>query len=704
MITRWTWLWRVLGRHLWLRRTLLTLAIGWLVMISVGASVCLADDISGKSAGDPLITWMSLTDSHGVPIYAYQISGPKEPTGLDALNPIPKTAIMWHALAEMSFTGYRTITAYAIWGIDWIASFEWFQMLNEPAMQLSGRFSMMLDQINVMPAFMAITALVAFLLWASGRGASAVYELVACWIIASLTVGMLANPTSSVGGDEGLIMQTRNTGLEMAGAMTAPVQGDVVLGTDGQVVQEPNIDTTTDTNQLQSQLTSRLIDVFVRQPAQLINYGKVLDKTGCEGAFNDITKDGPYSDSSIPMDKITECDDEAGGFAANPSSSQSMAALALSPAGLAILFLAVLIAGGIVSAVGWALYSAVKMLWSNLQALLPGGNKDSLAMDIAEIMVNLALLWFSVFILAIYQVLVTGIFNEADSEALPKTFIQADILLILLVWIYKRQKDKIHQQAERIGRFLSKRPQGNSFKSPVRPHWNPVKTMAGAVAGTTMLMRRRRTPAVAASHTFAPTQINFFGGQGAEEQQESPRSRVTVTQVDPEPHSSPARRLAMLTGKTAGRALLGHATGGASTILLAANRARRLALDTSQRDSQRREIEGRLRPRALPSAPTRPQLGPGPASGNQNPRSGDASRPGRPNRPRPSGGGLFGWMRNLRSAGSTKSAADGYRRIRTRDGVVLVPSTPASGPSSGGGRSAASAAWLRRRRRRGDSR
>lgn len=678
-------------------------------MIGVGASVAVADDISGKAASDPMITWMSLTDTHGVPIYAYQISGPKEPTGLDALNPIPKTATLWHSLAQLSFASYRTVTAYAIWGIDWIASFEWFKMLNDPAMQLSGKFSMLLDRINVMPAFMAITALVAFILWATGRGASAVYELAACWIIASLTVGMLANPISSVGGDDGLIMQTRNAGIEMAGSLTAPVQGDVVMSTDGRVVQEPSLDMSTDTDALQSELTSKLIDVFVRQPAQLINYGKVLDKTGCEGAFNDITKDGPYSDSSIPMDKVTECDQEAGGFAANPSPAQPMAALALAPAGLAILVLAVLIAGGIVSATGWALYSAVKMLWSNLQALLPGGNRDGLAMDIAEIIVNLALLWFSVFILAIYQVLVTGIFNEADNEALPKTFIQADILLILLVWIYKKQKDKIHHQAERIARFLSQRPQGGNFKAPVRPNWNPVKAAAGAAAGTTMLLRRRqprRAPTASpANHTFAPTQINIFGGQADQhDPDETARPRVTVTQVDPDPQPSPAKRLAMITGKTAGSALLGHATGGASTILLAANRARRLALNTRQRASQRREIEGRLRPGALPPAPTRPQLGPGPASGNHNPRSGDASRPGRPNRPHPSGGGLFGWMRNMRSAGSTKSAADGYRRIRTRDGVVLIPSTPASGPSAGGGRSAASAAWLRRRRRRGDSR
>lgn len=678
--------WRWLRRHRWIRRGVLLVSTLWFTLLSVGAGLALADGGAGVSVADPLLSWMKITDTHGVPIYAYQISGPSA-----KLNPMPT---LWLALANMCWQFYSTIAAYGIWFIDWVNGFSWFGLLNDPATSIAGKFSVMLSQMNLTAAFMVIAAVVAFLHYAMGRKASAIYELAATWMIAALAVGALSNPIGATGGDNGWIMQARSAGLQAAGAMITPVEGEYTLDTrTGKALDQPKLNVSTDTQALQSQLTSSLVDVFIRWPNQLVNYGKVLDGGACETAYTDSMKNGPYRETNVVMDKIKSCDQAAGDFADNPSLGQGGTALGLTPAAFTLILLAWSLAGGIIVSVALILYKSVTMLWSALQALLPGRARMGFFMDLGEMAASFILLVVSVFFLAIYIDLITGTLKGADSSTLVKTFVTTDVLLVILLVLYRKQKERIQAAAGKIASFLATRPGGGVAPAAPRRNWAPAAAAVGAAMTGARMMRRGRHGSAAGQPLHGgsgpedppvrhPRAFVFVFGGGSGSSQ-APRQRVPLRVVDDEPQPRSTRdRLLQITARTAGRAVLGHATGGVSTVAIAAMRARKAAL--SARAKQQQLVAGASRARGvLPAGPQPRQLGPGP-SGTRGSGGGGAA----PSGPRPGRGGFFGWLRDRRNP-STGQA--GFSRVRTSGGsVVLVPQ---AGPASAG-----RAAWWRRRR------
>lgn len=663
--------WRWLGRHRWIRRAVLTVSALWFTLISIGAGLALADGGAGQAVADPLLSWMTIKDTHGVPIYAYQISGPTT-----KLNPIPS---LWLALANMCWQTYATIAAYGIWFIDWVNGFSWFGLLNDPATSIAGKFSMMLAKVSLGQAFMVIAGLMAFLHYGMGRKASAVYELVATWIIAALAVGALSNPIGITGGDNGWIMQARSAGLQAAGAMITPIEGDYTLDTrTGKIVDQPELNVSTDTQALQSELTSSLVDVFLRWPNQLVNYGKVLDDGPCESAYTDAVKSGPYRETNVVMDKIKGCDQAAGDFADNPSLGQGGTALGLTPAAITLILLALALAGGIITSVALILYKSVKMLWSATQAMLPGRARMGFFMDLGEMAAAFILLVVSVFFLAIYIYIITDTLKGADSKTLMKTFVTTDIVLILLLVIYKKQKEKIQAAAAGIASFLATRPGGGVSPTPPRRNWAPAAAAVGAAATASRLMRRghHRTPTPAeptepSGAGTGPT-INafFFGGRGAGAPGASPRERVDLNIVPngQDRPKSTRQRLLEITAKTAGQAALGHATGGASTAAIAAMRVRKAAL--AARAKRQQLVAGANRVRgALPGGPQPRQLGPGPSrpGGGGGGQSGQAG---------PRSGRFRTWMRNRRGVNPSQA---GYSRVQAGGSVVLIPQNGAAG-------------------------
>lgn len=656
---------RWLRRHRGVRRGIWTTIALWFTLIGVGAGVAAADGFSGQASADPIISWMGLKDTHGVPIWAYQISGP---TG--GLDPRPT---LWVSLTNLAFNSYLEITAYAIWFVDWINSFEWFTMLNEPAVSMGSKFQMLLGKLSLAQAFMVIAAVAALIHYGFGRKASAIYELFATWTIAALAAGALANPVGAVSGDGGWIMQTRGAALQMAGAMITPTEGDYVLDAKtGRIIDKPEVNVSADTQALQAQMTSTLVDVFVRQPAQLINYGRVLDGGACEQAYTDITKDGPYREDNVVMDKIADCDKTAAQFAKNPSPNQFLTALALLPASFALMVLAGAIAGGIMSATAIILFKAIAMLWSSLKALLPGGARMSFFNDLGEMIASFMLLWFSIFVLAVYCTLLTAVFKDGDPATLPKTFFMVDIFLVVLVWLYIKQKKRIKESAARIAQLLATRPGGSPAAGPTKSSWTaPAAATAAAMTARRMGRRHHGTgqgtqedpDAVAGGDDNSRrTNVIFINGMGGG-RGGAPRQRVNLVQNRTAGQAAKVR-LAQIAQRTATRAALSYATGGVSSAAIAAVRTRQLAL-------------GARKTFALPGGPQRPALGPGPS-----PRPSAGPRPGSGSdgRAKPFSRMAGFFSRRRRPAGGF---TDGYERITSSGGAAVfipVDQAPASAP------------------------
>lgn len=647
----------------WLRRSRRgRIVLGTLVLLWFGAL-----GLSGFAGADPTtpaptprqgavaaMSWMELTDSHGVEIYAFQISGPeslRDPLGT-----------VWRFLAESTFSIYQLIVSYAIWFVDWVTGFSWFDMIATPAVSVSGRMSMLLGQIHFAEAFMTITAVSAFFLYARGRTSTGLYEVFACCLVFALSVGVLANPISHTSGSDGLVMKSRDIGLEISGALITPAQGEFVLDSrTGKVVEKPRVDTSSDPDELRTKLTQSMVDIFVRQPAQLVNYGRVLDGGPCESVFTDATKGGPYEAEST-MKKISGCDAGAAEFAEKPNFGMTLTAIMLVPAGFVIVALAVVMGGAIIVAAANVLFQSIRILVSAVIALLPNGARAGLLQSVGEIFQSLLMITGTVAMLALYQTLLSEVFRSADPTHLPKTFVMVDILLVVMLVLYKKFKANIQATGHRVAQFLAQRPgDGNTPIPAPQRAWSPNLPTAAAIAAAARRHRPRDGHYPPPAPLPTPAASNTGGGSAP-----TWSVRVTPNTAPTRPRGDTIRTVRQL----AGRAVMARVTAGGSTAvraLQAGHRTRQLAVG---RAGLARQLEARRRTTALPAAPVRRELtaGPGPRAKHS---STPPSSPQSPTR----GGGVRGWMSGILGR---RSSGAGYRRARAKDGNVVFVQAPTS--------------------------
>ena len=87
---------------------------------------------------------------------------------------------------------------------------------------------------------------------AKGKWALGIFELFASLVIAALAVGAFANPVEKVAGDSGLIMQTRDVGLDLAAGMAnnGNVEGDA--------------------DAMRQTVTATMVDTFIRADLALV--------------------------------------------------------------------------------------------------------------------------------------------------------------------------------------------------------------------------------------------------------------------------------------------------------------------------------------------------------------------------------------------------------------------------------------------------
>ena len=140
--------------------------------------------------------------------------------------------------------------------------------------------------------------------------------------------------------------------------------------------------------QLRQAQTGQLVDTFIRQPTQMINFGQVLDGGKCEGAYNDVVKGGPYGNESDIRDKISDCDNTLGEYAANPSASMALGSIVFFPAAFVILAMCMLLGGSVIAAAVWAMFQSLKAIVTFVTGLLPGGGRGSLMLTAAETIVR----------------------------------------------------------------------------------------------------------------------------------------------------------------------------------------------------------------------------------------------------------------------------------------------------------------------------
>ena len=467
------------------------------LLAATRATVVYADPV-GQGHMPPALDFIKLKDSRGIPLWNYQLS-------IDRGGITGPGKMLWAMIVEFWWGAYQAGVGVSLWFLDWAMSLAWLQKVAAPVMTIGAALQELIGELGLVPVFLTITALMAGLWFLRGKHTTAVYEVATACLIAALATGVFAQPLQLVAGPDGLIAAANSTGLQIA--------GEVSGGPAGMSVEQAR--------QLQ---TGKLVDTFIRQPTQMINFGRLLDGGPCEDVYTDAVRDGPYEE---PADEIREavadCDETAGKYADAPSVGMAVSVMVFLPAALLVLVMAVVMGGAVIMAGVWALFQALKAVITLVTGLLPGAARGSLLLTITDTIVALGIIVFTSVFLAAFLAIITKVFGSGGSPA--RTFIIVDILLIMGILIYRRQRANLKNASRRMAEMLGQRPGGT--RGTVRPTQIPAAAplISGAVAlgaARSAVNHRRHKKLLAATAAAAPssaytdsrTQTVMFIGMG----------------------------------------------------------------------------------------------------------------------------------------------------------------------------------------------
>lgn len=414
-------------------RRFVTISVIAPLFIAISAGPAIADDGTGA------LGWIDITDSHDIPITRFGT------LSLDRGGVTHAGRLAWSVLTEMVWTLYEIFIVICCWLIDWTLSMDWVSWLATPVMSLGDNLQHIVDSFGLTPTLLTITACVACLWMMKGRWVLGIFELFMSMIIASLAIGILANPVRLVAGPDGMLTKSRDAGLQIA----------VGLKNDGNV--------SGDSEQLRKELVAGVADAFLRQPNQIVNYGEVLDDKGgdCVKTYNEKVGD---SDKDAASDVKDACDidtDKTGVDPNDPSSGLFFNAVALSPAGIIALLFSAILCGAVLVAGAYALYQSLKLVVALVAGLLPGGARGSLWMTFAELAISMVTIVFAIVFLSAYLLLLQGIFaSTADGGGGMKAFFVMDLLLVVGLVVFWKGRARIKAASGRLAAAMAKRPGG----------------------------------------------------------------------------------------------------------------------------------------------------------------------------------------------------------------------------------------------------
>jgi hypothetical protein len=585
------------------RRLAWVLFLTPVLLLAISAS---AHADSGSNAPASL-GWIKIRDSHDIDIWKYELS-------LDRGGITDTGKTIWSFVTELMWGLYLLAMSIAIWFIDWALSFSWLDVIISPVVRIGDALAVVVDRLGVAPTLLTITAVAAVLWMAKGKWVLGIFELFLSMIIASLAVGVLANPVSLVAGPDGLLYNSRDVGLEIASG----------LANEG--------DTSGSPDQVRKDVTAMMADTFIRQPAQIINFGAVLDGGKCEDDYTDVVSEGPYGDGDEIREAVADCDSDYGEVAENPNSGMAMSAVSLVPAALITMLFAAVLSGAVIVAGLYALYNALKLIVTLLAGMLPGGGRGALWMTVADLVISLVTLVFSVVFLGAFLMLIQAVFASGDEENRMQTFFIVDALLLAGLVVFWKGRKRLKAAADRLAQAMAKRPGGGGPTSlPPRSTFNPAEIyykgrmalgaarVANAALGrgdtaTAVPAAGSQSPAAPGAPRYGRTSVNFgsevtdpstatvtatrvpaTGSAAASTQTGSSSAGRVLERV----HGSQARRktaagVLMRTGATV---VAAAATGGTSAV--AQTLGRQAATRAVGATVRRAALTARLRPEPL---------------------------------------------------------------------------------------------------------
>lgn len=549
-----------------------------LVLVVVVGGPAYADGVDTPSA----LGWINYKDSYGLKIWQYELS-------LDRGGATSPGKVIWSFFIDTGWQMYRAWIGISCWLVDWTLSFDWLQWITKPALELGDALQKVIDRFGAGPTFLSITAAAGVLLMLRGRWATGFFEIFLALFISAVSVGFLANPIETVAGEDGVLVGSRDLGLTAASG----------LKNDG--------DTSAAPEETREDVVSMIVETFLRRPAQLVNFGTVLDGGDCEDAYQDKAAEGPFGDDDDLRNAVKDCNEGYGKVAENPNSSMFMSMIALYPTAFVVLLFAVVLCGAVIMAGAQAVYQAVKLIIALVLALLPSGARGSLWFTLASVFIALVEVVFATVFLTAYLLVIQ---NLLDGDNPIKAFFIIDVMMLVGIILFWKGRARLKETTARIAAALARRPGGAGAASslPKPTSWRPNVSDA-YFAGRTAIGAARLLKGGSGGSTSLP-------GRSLGRPETSPQPAALAAGPDRGPGSGPAgalvpagdpsqpgpgstsadRVLAQIKGNRQAAALVGQLavaglTGGTSLAPIAVNAAKQSATEIYRRKA----LETKLR-------------------------------------------------------------------------------------------------------------
>ncbi|GAA2244996.1 hypothetical protein GCM10010413_55640 [Promicromonospora sukumoe] len=306
-------------------------------------------------------------------------------------NPLNVDSEIFSTLAGMFWVWYRDMVAVQIWVLDWVLGMDWLGYILAPLAGLSIIVQGMIAQIGLLNVMLIILAFVVGFWLLKGRYAGGFMELLIGCVIAALATGFLANPMATIGGEQGVIMQSRNAGMDIATG----------FATEGASFER-------DSTVIRDGLKGQLVDTLLRAPHQIINYGSVIDGTGCEDTY---TENVGREDA---VDEIGGCDSAYGEAASTVDAGTVVSTLSLLTTGFVFLLLSVVIVGGTIFAVLLLGWSAIKLLWQLPVGVISSGTRAQLFRTFASVGFGCILVAMATMFLVAWMKMLLGFYDATS--------------------------------------------------------------------------------------------------------------------------------------------------------------------------------------------------------------------------------------------------------------------------------------------------
>lgn len=505
----------------------------WSIVIAIAAlnaafvlfstSYAWAADDGGPLA--PFLPGGTLHDSAGVAVVNYSVLPLDRGDAFTPLKAIPTTLI------DIIWTYHLAFVAWMLWFLEWLLNFEWVAWLAEPFNALAVVVQDLLGQVAWIPLALAITGLVAGTALLAGKYAAGFLELLISAVCVVLATGLLANPVATLTATGGALDKAQDYSAEVAAAVVSDRGEPSSVG--GDVLSES--------------VTTQLVDIFVRLPAQTITFGHTLAGQ-CATVFDDTME------ASAPIlggqnevrDRVGDCDPAAKNYVQNPNFGAVFAAATVAGGGTTLYGFALVVAALLIVTVIFFLIAALKTMWNVYLGMLPV-NRYPLWRSLGDVATGLVSIFIIVVAIAAYLKVVVDVLLATSAMGIIAQMMFVNVVMIVLMVLLWR----IRRAAKKAGRSMAEQLSRVGLQSGgprQKDRALAAATMSTVVSsGMNLIGRRKLAPT---GNPIDARSGNIFGMPGGAPAVDDIGEMTTVR-----PPAAPSVPIAPTSGSRAAKAL-----------------------------------------------------------------------------------------------------------------------------------------------------